>query len=179
MSRGQFKRVALAALFLGSALQLGCSKAELGGAPELYQFTAAPDGDTLHVTSAEGKSLKVRIAGIDTPERGQAYWRVARSHLIELAQAEELRLACYKKDQYERSICRVWSGGRDVAASLLEQGLAWHYKQFESEQTPAERELYARLQTEAQKSRLGLWREPDPMNPSECRKARRSGLKCR
>lgn len=179
MNLSRLRRAVLAALVLGSALQLGCSEAEQEEAQKAYLFEAAPDGDTLHVISADGNRLKVRIAGVDTPERGQAHWRVARSHLINLTQSGNLRLDCYKTDQYERSICRVWADGRDVAASLLEQGLAWHYKRFASEQTPVERELYARLETEAQQSRRGLWQDPEPMNPSECRKARRSGQKCR
>lgn len=143
------------------------------------QFVAAPDGDTVHVQTADRGLVKVRVAGVDTPERGQAYWRVARAHLISFTDNKQVALDCFKKDRYERDVCRVSVNGQDLGASLVAAGLAWHYKQYESEQTADERKLYAELENSAREKRIGLWQEPDPMAPNICRKKRRAGGKCR
>lgn len=174
-------RTSFSALFLGLCLATAACSKPSGGQVNAVQATLvdAPDGDTVHVRTPEKALLKVRVAGIDTPERGQAYWRVARAKLIELTRGKPLVLDCFKTDQYERSVCRVQADGQDVAAQLVESGMAWHYKRFQSEQTPAERELYARLETAARASRKGLWQDEDPMPPEVCRKERRAGNPCR
>lgn len=149
------------------------SKAEQG------QFVAAPDGDTLHVQTETRGLVKVRVAGIDTPERGQAYWRVARAHLISFTKNKPIALDCFKKDRYERDVCRVAVNGEDLGASLVAAGLAWHYKEYQSEQTPEERKRYSALEVLAREKQIGLWQESDPMPPGICRKVRRAGGKCR
>ena len=146
---------------------------------ELGQYVAAPDGDTLHVQTEARGLVKVRVAGVDTPERGQAYWRVARAHLVSFVENKPVALDCFKKDRYERDVCRVAVNGEDLGASLVAAGLAWHYKKYESEQTPEERKLYAALEASAREKHMGLWQEPDPMAPDICRKQRQAGGKCR
>lgn len=145
---------------------------------ETGTFVSAPDGDTLKIRTARRGLVTVRVAGIDTPEHGQDYWRVARAHLIAFTTASDVTVACYKTDQYHREICRVQTSAGDLAASLVGAGLAWHYKRFQDEQTPEERSLYANLEQRARERRIGLWQEPDPMPPDVCRKVRRDGEKC-
>lgn len=145
---------------------------------ETGAFVSAPDGDSVKVRTASRGVVSVRVAGIDTPERGQGYWRVARAHLVSFVSASGLTISCYKIDQYEREVCRVRTDAGDLGASLVSAGLAWHFKRFDNEQTAEERALYTRLEQRAREQRLGLWREPDPMPPDECRKRRRAGKKC-
>ncbi len=145
---------------------------------ETGTFVSAPDGDTFKVLTARRGVVTVRVAGIDTPEHGQGYWRVAKTHLVVFAMASDVTVACYKTDQYNREICRVQTSAGDLAASLVGAGLAWHYKHFQDEQTPEERTLYADLERRARERRIGLWQEPDPMPPDVCRKVRRDGKKC-
>lgn len=79
-----------------------------------------------------------------------------------------------------RQVCRVRSGSSDLGdASLLEAGLAWHYMRFAKEQPADERARYARLESTAREDKVGIWGDPDPMQPEVCRKARRAGEKCR
>jgi endonuclease YncB( thermonuclease family) len=170
------------ALALAIPLLLGCRQAKPGGDlkswTEPATFISASDGDTLKVRTANHSEISVRVAGVDCPERGQAHWRDAKEYLVEFASTGELTVACYKTDQYGRHVCRVKNGADDLGASLIQAGLAWHYKRFENEQTPDERALYARLEESARAARVGLWRKPNPMPPEECRKARRAGEKC-
>lgn len=137
------------------------------------------DGDTLTCVPRDGDSLVVRFAGIDAPETGQAYWRVARDRLRELAGPGTMA-DCYKKDQYGRQVCRLRSpNGDDLADKMIGEGLAWHASRFADEQTPEERARYARLEAAARQAKRGLWADPDPMPPSECRRAKQERQKCR
>lgn len=99
------------------------------------------DGDTLACVSSERGTFVIRFAGIDTPETGQAYWRVARDRLRELA-TPGTKASCYKSDRYGRQLCRLSRDGHDLADSMLGEGLAWHSKRYAGEQTPVERERY-------------------------------------
>jgi endonuclease YncB( thermonuclease family) len=53
----------------------------------------------------------------------------------------------------------------------VQAGMAWHYKEYELEQSPADRELYARAEDDARAARRGLWQDADPVEPSAFRKA--------
>ena len=69
-----------------------------------------------------------------------------------------------------REVCRVLIGGADVGLAQIQQGLAWHYKEYQREQSAADRQSYAEAETQARKAQAGLWRDPDPMPPWEWRK---------
>jgi endonuclease YncB( thermonuclease family) len=52
----------------------------------------------------------------------------------------------------------------------VQAGMAWHYKEYQREQAPEDRELYAKAEDEARSARRGLWRDADPVEPSAFRK---------
>ena len=58
---------------------------------------------------------------------------------------------------------------KDINLEQVKAGMAWHYKDYEREQSPAEREIYARAEDEARKARRGLWIDANPVEPSEFR----------
>jgi endonuclease YncB( thermonuclease family) len=121
----------------------------------------------------------VRVASIDAPETGQAYWRAARARLRELT-APGSTVDCYKVDRFQRRVCRLkTSDGRDAADLMLSEGLAWYPEDFSAEDEPSDRGRYRHLQAKAQEAKRALWSEPDPMPPKECRHRRQAGLKCR
>jgi len=139
------------------------------------------DGDTFTCAppSGERSPFVVRFASIDAPETGQAYWRVSRNRLRELA-APGSTVSCYKQDRYGRQVCRLKTRvGEDAADLMLSEGLAWYAEDFANEDPPADRERYRRQQAGAQAARRGLWAEPDPMPPKACRQRRQDGLNCR
>lgn len=139
------------------------------------------DGDTFTCVPADGQtaSFVVRVASIDAPETGQAYWRMARGRLRELAVSGS-SVDCYKVDRYERRVCRLRTKDEQDAADLmLSEGLAWYPEDFSAEDEPIDRERYRRLQSKGQAAKRGLWSQPDPMSPKECRQHRQAGLRCR
>ncbi|WP_432767421.1 thermonuclease family protein [Roseateles cavernae] len=138
------------------------------------------DGDTFTCKPASGfaSQFAVRVASIDTPETGQAYWRLARVRLRELA-TRGSSVDCYKVDRYERRVCRLkTSDGQDSADLMLSEGLAWYPEDYSPEDAPADRERYRRLQSEAQAAKRGLWAEPDSMPPKTCRQRRQAWQTC-
>ena len=156
--------------FLGTLLVLTVT---LAAASELRGVVVGvTDGDTITVLDDSRKQHKVRLAGIDAPEKHQAFGERARQYLSSLAFKKQATLDCYKNDQYKRQVCRVWVEGKDIALAQVQGGLAWHYKRFEKEQTASERAAYARAEADARASRTGLWRSERPVPPWEFRRQR-------
>lgn len=145
--------------------------ASLASAAELRGVVIdVTDGDILTVLDDSRKRHKIRIAGIDAPEKHQPFAQRARERLSELTFKKQATLDCYKTDAYKRRVCRVRVAGKDVALAQVQAGLAWHYKHFEKEQTPSERAAYARAEDDARASRIGLWQLERPVPPWEFRR---------
>ena len=123
------------------------------------------DGDTLDLLTTTNVQVRVRLAGIDAPERGQAYGNVAKRALSALAYNRMARVEWSKKDNYGRVVGKVVVRDADVNLQLIRQGLAWHYKAYAAEQSAADRERYATAEGAARAQRLGLWQDPHPVAP--------------
>lgn len=159
-------------------VSLSASAVEPKGNQECTDTTGFHDGDTFTCVTDTGP-LRVRVAGIDAPETGQAFWRVSRDLLRSITPAGS-RVDCYKVDRYERQVCRVCTAdGRDAALWLVESGLAWRTRKYADEQTPEERERYATAEATARNRSLGIWTQPDPQEPGACRELKEQRQKCR
>jgi endonuclease YncB( thermonuclease family) len=75
-----------------------------------------------------------------------------------------------KRDRYGREIGKVLVNGRDVNLVQVKRGLAWHYKQYQREQSPTDQQSYAAAEVEARAAKLGLWRDVEQMPPWEFRR---------
>jgi len=133
------------------------------------------DGDTLTIRTAQPLDYRIRINGIDAPEKGQAYGDRAKQNLVRLALGRQAQLDCYKVDQYRRKVCRVFVAGKDVGLEHVRVGMAWWYRRFAGEQTEAERREYERAEVDARAGHLGLWHDQHPVPPWEWRAVRRRG----
>ena len=134
---------------------------------------AIADGDTVTVLDSEGQRRKIRLAGIDAPESRQAYGQRSRSSLQDLLAGRQVQVTYDKADRYGRLVGKIELEGRDINLEQLRRGLAWHYKKYEAEQSPGDRQLYAHAQREAQAARLGLWRDSQPLPPWDYRQQMR------
>ncbi len=133
------------------------------------------DGDTVHVLDAEKQTHKIRLAGIDAPEKGQAYGQAARKFLAKRINQKTVCVDWHKRDKYQRLVGVIRYEGRDVNLDIVKAGYAWHYKKYQKEQTPPDRVLYA--QAKARSDVIGLWSEPNPVNPSNWRKGKKERAK--
>ncbi len=128
------------------------------------------DGDTLYVLDANYKEHKIRLAGIDAPERKQAYGLASRKHLASIVAGKQVTVEYKKRDRYGRIVGKVLLDGIDVCLEQVKAGFAWHYKKYQHEQSPEDQKLYAEAENQAREERLGLWRENNPNPPWEYRR---------
>lgn len=120
------------------------------------------DGDTLTVLFDDGNKKsprRVRLSGIDAPEKAQAFGAVAKEDLARLAFGKVGSLDCRVLDQYGRSVCLVRVDGVDVGMRMIELGLAWHYKRYAGTQPREEAASYAMAEISARAVKRGLWRD--------------------
>ncbi len=119
------------------------------------------DGDTLYVLDANYKDHKIRLAGIDAPERKQAYGLASRKHLASIVASKQVTIEYQKRDRYGRIVGKVLLDGIDACLEQVKAGFAWHYKKYQHEQSLEDQRLYAEAENQARNERLGLWRETD------------------
>lgn len=129
------------------------------------EVVAIADGDTLTLLDANHVQHKIRLAGIDAPERKQPFGQRSRQMLADMVFRQQIEVLTEKKDRYGRTIGKVIHQGRDVNLVLVSEGMAWHYKQYEREQSVSDRSLYASAEKEARAQRNGLWTDPQPIPP--------------
>ena len=127
------------------------------------------DGDTVTLLDGEERQHKVRLDGIDAPEKGQAFGDRSKQSLSELAYGRDARADCQKTDKYGREVCKVYVDGEDVGLEQIKRGMAWHFKRYEREQRPEDRRAYADAEVEARKAKRGLWRDSQPVPPWDFR----------
>jgi endonuclease YncB( thermonuclease family) len=128
------------------------------------------DGDTVTVLDSSHTQYRIRLEGIDAPESRQAFGTQSKKNLADLVFGREVTVVYQKTDQYGRLVGKITLDGKDVNLEQVKAGMAWHYKEYQREQTPADRDLYAKAEDEARSARRGLWRDPDPVEPSAFRK---------
>jgi len=138
---------------------------EVGG-----RVVAVQDGDTVTILDADRVQHRVRIAGIDAPEKSQAFGEAAKQSLAHLVHGQRVDAHCPKRDRYGREVCSVHLGTRDVGLEQVRAGYAWWYREYAREQTPADRAAYEAAEAEARQARRGLWTDPAPQPPSTFRR---------
>jgi endonuclease YncB( thermonuclease family) len=161
------------ALALAAAATLALVAAAAAAAEWHGKVVGIADGDTLTLLDDDRRQHRIRLDGIDAPERTQPFGQRARQSLAALAHGREARAACPKTDRYGRAVCRVTVGGVDVGLEQVRRGLAWHYVRYAHEQPPATRAEYARAEQQARGERAGLWSMRSPTPPWEFRRAAR------
>ena len=128
------------------------------------------DGDTVVVLDSSQQEHKIRLAGIDAPEKAQAFGMRSKEALSTLIFDHQVSVIVGKTDRYGRTIGKIMLDGADVNIEQVKAGYAWHYKKYQNDQPPEDRISYARAEEEAQTKKLGLWADPSPTPPWDFRK---------
>lgn len=123
------------------------------------------DGDTFTLLINNHDQVKVRLDGIDAPEKKQAYGNKAKQYLSSMIWGVPVTVKVQKKDRYGRSIGKVSTVSiKDVNLEMIKAGFAWHYKEYNKDTS------YASAENNARKKKLGLWQDKNPIKPQDFRK---------
>ena len=166
--KGDIMRVNILRKVIFAAFLLLTGSAAYAGYDCRGRVIRIADGDTITML-CEGKSVKVRIFGVDSPERAQPYGMDAREFTYGQVYGEYVELEIKDKDKYGRTVGIIRYGdGKVLNEELLKAGFGWHYKKYSDD---AE---YARMEIEARENHRGLWQDPDPMAPWDYRHQQRN-----
>lgn len=96
---------------------------------------AVSDGDTITVLDAKREQYKIRLAGIDAPEKAQAFGERSKQHLAELVFNKQVTVEWDKFDRYGRTVGKVLVNGTDANLEQIKAGMAWWYEKYRKEQS--------------------------------------------
>ena len=154
-------------LFATLLLLLSCS---LHAATLQGKVVGVADGDTITVLDATNTKHKIRLQGIDAPEKAQAFGQKSKQSLSQLVYNKQVMVEYQKKDKYGRTLGKVLHNGTDVCLEQIKLGMAWHYKQYKSDQPKEDRETYAQAELASRSMAVGIWKDKNPTPPWEFRK---------
>jgi len=169
----------LAILFV--ALVTPTAAADISG-----KVVAVTDGDTIKILDNNRVQHKIRLTGIDAPEKAQPFGNASRKHLASMVAGKQVRVETSKNDRYGRVLGKVWvqpqdcsACGKTLNANLAQilAGMAWWYQDYARDQPVQDRVRYESAVKEARKRKLGLWSEPDPVPPWAWRRGQRAPSK--
>jgi len=135
------------------------------------------DGDTVTVLDATNTQWKVRLMGIDAPEKKMPFGQSSKENLSDLVFKKQVSVTYSKQDRYGRTVGKIIVNGIDANLEQIKAGMAWHYKQYQKEQSPDERESYADAEELARAERKGLWLDAEPTPPWEWRQEQKKQSK--
>ena len=156
------QRLAVIALLL--SLQLFAQADVLVG-----RVIGISDGDTITVLDANKTEHKVRLMGIDAPEKSQAFGAASKQALSNYIYQKEVTVDYKKLDKYKRIVGKVILDKQDICLAMISDGMAWHYKDYEKEQSKTDRDLYSQAEIKARNEKRGLWQDNKAIQPSAFR----------
>jgi micrococcal nuclease len=128
------------------------------------KVVSVSDGDTITVMHL-GRGGKVRLYGIDCPEKGQAFGNRAKQFTSKMVFGKEVLVKSHGCDRYGRILGDVFlPDGRSLNQELIRAGYAWWFRKYSND------EMLAMLESKARASREGLWADPHAVPPWEYRK---------
>ncbi|MFB2578244.1 MULTISPECIES: thermonuclease family protein [unclassified Acinetobacter] len=131
------------------------------------KVVAVIDGDTIDI-SLDGSKTRVRLANIDAPEKAQKYGTQAKQKLADLLLNKSIYLQKLGKDKYGRTLGTDTVNGLNINKEMVKSGYAWAYMTGDV--------YYNQLQLQAQREKLGLWADSNPIPPNEWRKHNGEGF---
>lgn len=121
------------------------------------------DGDTVRILVGS-KQIKVRLFGIDAPEKKQAFGNQAEKELKALVWKKEVKVVVKDIDQYGRTVGILFLNDVEINLEMVKRGMAWVYREFNNDKK------YLEMEEIARRSELGLWKDKNPIPPWQFRK---------
>lgn len=138
--------------------------AAIAGELTTARVVGVTDGDTITLLDHEKRQIKVRMAGIDAPERGQPFGSKSKQALSDLVFGKTVEVDDQGEDKYDRTIARILVDGVDVNREMVARGMAWQYVKYDQSAALRAAEKSAR------EAKLGLWADKGPIPPWEWRR---------
>lgn len=132
------------------------------------------DGDTITILATTNTQHKIRLAGIDAPEKKQPFGNVSKKSLSDLVFGKQVAVDYSKQDRYGRFVGKVLIDGSDVNLEQVKHGFAWFYKKYQNELILDDRLDYLHAHEAAGVARVGLWVDRNPVPPWEFRKSKKT-----
>lgn len=172
----QTSRISRKIIEIAACLVMGAAS-EASAETMTGMVVGVADGDTVTVLVNGHDQIRVRIMGIDAPEKKQAFGQRSKQAMSDCAFGKQTRVEWSKKDRYGRTVGKVSVDDVDCGLHQIELGLAWHYKAYKREQKPEDRKSYAEAEAIARSADRGLWSEHDPIPPWDFRHRQPSRFK--
>ena len=139
-----------------------------------YQAVKVSDGDTLNVQKVEngkfvGEIMKIRMFGIDAPEKTQDYGIESKQALEKLVNGKTLEIEEKNRDRYGRTVAVVYVNGKNVNEEMVKNGNAWWYQEYDKKDTKMQA-----YQENAKKNKLGLFGKRGYVEPWNYRKEKKA-----
>jgi micrococcal nuclease len=117
------------------------------------------DGDSFYMVQENGRRVRIRLFGVDSPEDNQPFSQEAKDYLTSLLQGKEILMTPSGSDKLGRPVAIISVEGQNVAEEMVRAGWAWHYKKYSDDP------VLARLEEEARAAKRGLWVDPNAIAP--------------
>ncbi|WP_107824148.1 thermonuclease family protein [Campylobacter concisus] len=127
----------------------------------IVKVISVHDGDTITVLSGK-EQTKVRLYGIDAPEKKQDYGQRSKQFLANLIAGQMVEVEPKGKDRYKRTLGNIYYKGQDINAQMVLNGYAWAYVKYSK--------IYVDQEKLARENKRGLWQSSNPTPPWEWRK---------
>ena len=168
-----YRRLIAAALTLTVTLLMACTTSA-GQAPTKEvrgRIVRVTDGDSVTLLDTDNTRIKIRLSGIDAPESRMPYGQAAQAHLAGLVLNKEVVAVVHKLDRYGRTVATLWIGSKDINLTMVQAGMAWHYKLYAHEQPQNQALNYAQSELIARTESRGLWQHENAAPPWMWRKS--------
>ena len=144
-----------------------------------YQAVKVSDGDTLNVQKVEngkftGEVIKIRMFGIDAPEKLQDYGSESKQALEKMVNGKTLEIEEKNRDRYGRTVAVVYVNGKNVNEEMVKAGNAWWYQEYDKNDTRMQA-----YQENAKKNKLGLFGKRGYIEPWNYRREKKAAATSR
>lgn len=138
------------------------------------RIVGVSDGDTVTVHDSGRRQHKVRLLGVDAPEKNQDFGERSKQNLSDLVFGKDVRVEYEKQDRYGRTLGKVIVGGRSANLEQVKAGFAWFYRHYADDVPEADRTALDAAEREARQGKRGLWSQSQPTPPWDFRRGARS-----
>lgn len=144
-----------------------------------YQMLKVSDGDTINIQKVEngkfvGEILRIRMYGMDAPEKTQDYGSESRQALEKLVAGKNLSVEVKNKDRYGRTVAIIYADGKNVNEEMVKMGNAWWYQEYAKKDAQFEE-----YQENAKQKKLGLFSRKGYTEPWNYRKEKKAAASSR